>query len=69
MIMNADTQILEQRCINTIRFLAADAVQKANSGHPGSSNPCFTLPDTIFPSIKSRISGSGALPGILPGGN
>ncbi len=26
---------LEQLSINTIRFLAADAVQKANSGHPG----------------------------------
>src|SRR5262245_51521233 len=26
---------LEQLAINTIRFLAADAVQKANSGHPG----------------------------------
>jgi len=26
---------LDQRCINTIRFLVADAVQKANSGHPG----------------------------------
>ncbi len=26
---------LQNRCINTIRFLAADAVQKANSGHPG----------------------------------
>ena len=26
---------LERRAINTIRFLAADAVQKANSGHPG----------------------------------
>ena len=26
---------LEQRCINTIRFLSADAVQQANSGHPG----------------------------------
>jgi transketolase len=26
---------LAQKCINTIRFLAADAVQKANSGHPG----------------------------------
>jgi transketolase len=26
---------LENRAINTIRFLAADAVQKANSGHPG----------------------------------
>jgi transketolase len=26
---------MENRAINTIRFLAADAVQKANSGHPG----------------------------------
>jgi transketolase len=26
---------LENRAINSIRFLAADAVQKANSGHPG----------------------------------
>ena len=26
---------LDQRCINTIRMLAIDAVQKANSGHPG----------------------------------
>jgi transketolase len=25
----------EDKCINTIRFLAVDAVQKANSGHPG----------------------------------
>jgi transketolase len=30
--MNDD---LEQQCINTIRFLAADAIQEANSGHPG----------------------------------
>ncbi|RME36016.1 MAG: transketolase, partial [Thermoflexia bacterium] len=26
---------LDQRCINTIRTLAMDAVQRANSGHPG----------------------------------
>lgn len=26
---------LDERCVNTIRFLAIDAVQKANSGHPG----------------------------------
>ena len=26
---------ISDRSINTIRFLAADAVQKANSGHPG----------------------------------
>jgi transketolase len=25
----------EERCLNTIRFLAADAVEKAKSGHPG----------------------------------
>ncbi|KXK14508.1 MAG: transketolase [Chloroflexi bacterium OLB14] len=28
-------QTLETRAINTLRFLSADAVQKANSGHPG----------------------------------
>ncbi|HUT18984.1 MAG TPA: transketolase, partial [Anaerolineae bacterium] len=26
---------LAQKCIHTIRFLSADAVEKANSGHPG----------------------------------
>ena len=25
----------EQQCINTIRFLAVDAVERAKSGHPG----------------------------------
>ncbi len=29
-------QGLEQRAVNTIRLLAVDAVQKANSGHPGA---------------------------------
>jgi transketolase len=29
------TDDLQTRAINTIRFLSADAVQKANSGHPG----------------------------------
>ncbi|MFC1870361.1 transketolase [Chloroflexota bacterium] len=27
---------LDNLCINTIRFLAVDAIQKANSGHPGA---------------------------------
>lgn len=26
---------LDQLCINTLRFLPVDMVQKANSGHPG----------------------------------
>jgi len=29
------TNTLESRAINTLRFLSADAVQQANSGHPG----------------------------------
>ena len=32
---NISTVELDNLCINTIRFLAVDAVQKANSGHPG----------------------------------
>ncbi len=33
--MVATTQSLQELCINSIRFLAIDAVEKANSGHPG----------------------------------
>ncbi len=34
-IMVVATQTLEELCINSIRFLAIDAVEKAKSGHPG----------------------------------
>jgi transketolase len=33
---NVDKAALEKLCINTIRSLAIDMVQKANSGHPGA---------------------------------
>ncbi len=36
LIMKTQTQTIEQTAINTVRILAADAVQKANSGHPGT---------------------------------
>ena len=29
-------ETIEAKCINTIRFLSIDMVQKANSGHPGA---------------------------------
>lgn len=31
----SDKNELERQCIDTIRFLAADAIEKAKSGHPG----------------------------------
>ena len=31
----SDKNELEKKCIDTIRFLAADAIEKAKSGHPG----------------------------------
>lgn len=33
---NLNSMSIEEKCINTIRTLAMDAVQKANSGHPGT---------------------------------
>ena len=33
---NASDAIVDQTCINTIRTLSMDAVQQANSGHPGT---------------------------------
>ena len=33
--MNSQNPSLDELCINTIRFLSVDAVQQANSGHPG----------------------------------
>src|SRR3984885_10888554 len=35
--MNATTQDIETLGIDTVRILSADAVQKANSGHPGTA--------------------------------
>jgi transketolase len=33
--MRMSSSKVENLAINTLRFLAADAIQKANSGHPG----------------------------------
>ncbi|HAC27300.1 MAG TPA: transketolase [Marinobacter hydrocarbonoclasticus] len=38
----ADPQ-LDQFCVNTIRFLSVDTVQKANSGHPGAPMGAATM--------------------------
>lgn len=42
------TDELELRAINTIRFLSADAVQQANSGHPGLPMGAAAMAYTIW---------------------
>ncbi|MDZ7626006.1 MAG: hypothetical protein U5J96_16360 [Ignavibacteriaceae bacterium] len=39
---------LHQLSINTIRFLAVDAVQKANSGHPGMPMGCAPIAYRLY---------------------
>ena len=43
-----ETQTLEELCINTIRFLSADAVQNANSGHPGMPMGAAAMAYTLW---------------------
>ncbi|MBV6395497.1 MAG: Transketolase [Anaerolineales bacterium] len=42
------TTDLQSRAINTIRFLSADAVQQANSGHPGLPMGAATMAFTLW---------------------
>src|SRR5580693_3038090 len=42
------TQSLEDLCINTIRMLSADAVQNANSGHPGMPMGAAAMAYTLW---------------------
>jgi transketolase len=47
------TSELEQRSINVIRGLAMDAVQKANSGHPGTPMALAPLAHVLFTRIMT----------------
>ena len=45
-----DTSLVE-KSINTIRFLAIDAVEKANSGHPGLPMGCAPMGHVLYDEI------------------
>ena len=44
---------LEDRCINNIRILSADAVQNANSGHPGMPMGAAAMAFTLWTSSSN----------------
>lgn len=45
-----DTSLVE-KSVNTIRFLAIDAVEKANSGHPGLPMGCAPMGHILYDEI------------------
>src|SRR5437588_8393348 len=46
-----ETQTLDKLCVDTIRTLAMDAVQKANSGHPGTPMALAPLTYVLYTRI------------------
>jgi len=52
---------LDQLCINTIRTLSIDAVQKANSGHPGAPMGLAPVAYSLWQQFSALRSGKSAL--------
>ncbi len=49
--MQFSEQSIEQKSINTIRLLSVDAIQKANSGHPGMPMGCAPIAYLLYKKI------------------
>ncbi len=56
-------QNLDELCVNTIRTLAMDAVQQANSGHPGTAMSMAPVAYTIFDRFLRHNPANPAWPG------
>ena len=55
-------QALDQLCINTIRTLSMDAVQKANSGHPGTPMALAPVAYLLYTRIMRHDPGNAGWP-------
>jgi transketolase len=56
-------QNLDELCVNTIRTLAMDAVQQANSGHPGTAMSMAPVAYTIFDRFMRHNPANPSWPG------
>jgi transketolase len=50
----ADTRALDELCVNTIRTLSMDAVQNANSGHPGAPMALAPLAYVLYTRVMNH---------------
>ncbi|HVS28137.1 MAG TPA: transketolase [Solirubrobacteraceae bacterium] len=53
-----DAQALDQLCVNTIRTLSMDAVQKANSGHPGTPMALAPITYVLYTRVMRHNPGN-----------
>ena len=44
----SQNQSVDALCVNSIRFLAVDAINKSNSGHPGLPMGCAPMAYTLW---------------------
>jgi transketolase len=58
----APTTSLDELCVNTIRTLAMDAVQKANSGHPGTPMALAPVAYTLYTRVMRHNPADAAWP-------
>ena len=59
----ATAQDLDQLCVNTIRTLSMDAVQKANSGHPGAPMGLAPLAYVLYTRVMRHNPSDADWPG------
>ncbi|PKN06546.1 MAG: transketolase, partial [Deltaproteobacteria bacterium HGW-Deltaproteobacteria-7] len=58
----SDKNELEKKCVDTIRFLAADAIEKAKSGHPGMPMGAAAAAFTLWTKHLKHNPGNPAWP-------
>jgi transketolase len=58
-----DTRALDELCINTIRTLSMDAVQRANSGHPGAPMGLAPLAYVLYTRVMRHSPANPDWPG------
>src|SRR5215218_6656656 len=54
---------LDELCVNTIRTLSMDAVQKANSGHPGTPMALAPIAYVLYTRVMRHAPGHPEWPG------